>query len=168
MSREYFDTLKQYIGTLESKLNSKFRLDRVDYKQRVAICKDLQGLVAKNFEDRDLDNETQALLIDRIIPYVSRVIRWEDNPVNAQKQMEVLKDMYRMAARLSLKHFILFYEWDWGEKTKFLEPRQDVLTGYCHYLQELVLNPDFLNVLAELPSGMRKVKTIKIIFNIDY
>lgn len=162
VNSEYFQTLKQYVATLKSKINTKAKYDKIDYKQRVSIVKDLQGLVAKNFEEKDHDRETENMLVDHVIPYVSKMIMWEDNPVNVPKQMEVLKDMYRMAARLSLKHFILFYEWDWSKKTKFLEPRQDVLTGYCHYLQELVLNPNFLNVLAELPSGMRKVKAIKI------
>ena len=161
VNSEYFQTLKQYIATLKSKINTKAKYDKIDYKQRVSIVKDLQGLAAKNFEEKDHDMETENMLVDHVIPYVSKMIMWEDNPVNVPKQMEVLKDMYRMAARLSLKHFILFYEWDWGEKTKFLEPRQDVLTGYCHYLQELVLNPNFLNVLAELPSGYGKSRLLK-------
>lgn len=151
MSREYFDTLKQYIGVLGMRLNTKERIYSQDYKQRVAICKDLQGLVAKNFEDKEYENETQELLTDKIIPYVSKVIRWEEDPVSAEKQMEVLKDMYRMAGKRSLKHFILFYEWDWGEKTKFFEPRQDILNGYCYYLQKLVTDARIFECFGGTP-----------------
>lgn len=73
--------------------------------------------------------------------------------------METLKLLYKLAGSISLKHFIIYYEWDWSDK--FLEPRIDILNGYCHYLEELILNENFLNVMAELPSGYGKSRLLK-------
>ena len=161
MNNEYLKTLIGYMTTLETKIKTKKAFDSIEFRQRYAIIKDLQGLVAKCLEDITIVDETVNVLIARTIPYVSRAIKWEDNVVNLPKYMEILKDMYRMAGRRSLKHFILYYEWDWAEKSKFFEPRQDILTGYCYYLQKIVLDPNFLNVLAMLPSGYGKSRLLK-------
>ena len=75
--------------------------------------------------------------------------------MSIEKGMETLKLLYKLAGSISLKHFIIYYEWDWSDK--FLEPRIDILNGYCHYLEELILNENFLNVMAELPSGYRQL-----------
>lgn len=66
-----------------------------------------------------------------------------------------------MAGSISLKHFVTYYEWEWDEKSKFLEPRLDILNGYCHYLEELIMNEKFLTVIAELPSGYGKSRLLK-------
>jgi predicted phage terminase large subunit-like protein len=153
----YYDTLLEYLNVLEKKHSNKNRIEALGYKQRMGIVNDLQGLVMKNMND----GEAQQVLVERVIPYISRIIRYENNIVNVPKQMDILKELYKVAAKRSLRHFVLYYEWDWDEKSKFLEPRQDILSGYCHYLEKMVLDETFLNLVTMLPSGYGKSRLLK-------
>ena len=153
----YYDTLLEYLNVLEKKHSNKKRIEALGYKQRMGIVSDLQGLVMKNMND----GEAQQVLVERVIPYISKIIRYENNIVNVPKQIDILKELYKVAAKRSLRHFVLYYEWDWDEKSKFLEPRQDILSGYCHYLERMVLDESFLNLVTMLPSGYGKSRLLK-------
>ena len=152
---EYLNVLDQYINTLINKFNTKEKINTLDFKQKISITKDLEGLVSKAYESDKNTSEFKSILIDKVIPYLNSFAKFDGNIVSLQKELETLKNLYRIAGSISLKHFIIYYEWDWDDK--FLEPRLDILSGYCHYLEKLVLEEDFLNVIAELPSGYRQI-----------
>lgn len=152
---ETIEVLKEYIEMLISKINTKERVNLLKHTEKTAIVKDLEGLVTKSSESDKNDPKFKEILIDEVIPYLNSFVKFDDNVVSMQKNMDILKNLYKIAGSISLKHFIIYYEWDWD--SKFLEPRLDILSGYCHYLEKLVLDEGFLNVIAELPSGYRQI-----------
>lgn len=160
MNNENLEVLDSYINVLWDKYSTKDSIESLPYKKRLSIVSDLEGLVNKNLEDSP-STEFKKVFLDKVIPYVTKLMSLEDNVVAISHEMESLKGMYRVAGSMSLKHFIIYYEWDWDNKQKFLEPRMDILSGYCHYLERLVLDPNFLNVIAELPSGYGKSRLLK-------
>lgn len=157
---EFLDTLKKYLMVLLKKYTKAEAIFSLDYKQRVGIFKDIQDLCDKAIiesqkaDDSSRIEECKALIERQAIPYLSKFIQIEDNVVAIQQEMEILKGIYRIMGKISLKHFIVFYEWDWEEKSKFYEPRQEILDGYCHYLEKLVIDPEFTDVIAMLPSRL--------------
>lgn len=156
---EYLEVLNKYISTLIEKMGTKRVISLLGYKEKISIYKDMEGLVAKTFESDKNSPIFKEILTTKIIPYLSKFLKLDENVVSIEKGLETLKNLYRMAGSISLKHFIIYYEWDWDDK--FLEPRLDILSGYCHYLEKLVLEEDFLNVIAELPSGYGKSRLLK-------
>jgi predicted phage terminase large subunit-like protein len=73
---------------------------------------------------------------------------------NRIKYHNNLEKAYKLSGRTDLESFIIYYEWE--EKDKFYEPRYEVLSGYCYYLNKMVFDPEFEGIVANLPSGWGK------------
>ena len=126
----------------------------MSYKKRIPQ-KELYELVLK--ANRLLENvETDIkrsgeLVIKRYIPILNDLIMFEIDPKRKYDYIQFLKNCYKIASRVSLRHYFVYREW--GEKSQFYKPRRKMLEGYIHYLQEIDSNPVFEWLIVCMPSG---------------
>ena len=117
MTNDYLGTLKKYIEVLIKKFNTEKAINSIDYNTKTAITSDIESLVkqihgqAKSYADGG--KEYKELLIKKVIPFISRFISLDMNNVSKQEGLDILKNLYKYAGSMSLKHFIIYYEWDW-------------------------------------------------------
>lgn len=70
---EYLSTLDKYITTLITKINTKSKINKIPYAQKISIANDLEGLSAKAFEtDKNAPN-FKEIFLGKVIPYLSRI-----------------------------------------------------------------------------------------------
>lgn len=98
--------------------------------------------------------------INKYIPLLELLLKLDNNQEHAFFYEKCLKNAYKLSARVSFEHYMIFREWD--EKDKFFMPRYNIMKGYAHYLQELTMNPKFETVIFNAPSGYGKTYPEKI------
>ena len=152
------ETIEEILSLLER--NFKFSyVEKLSYENIYEMMQDL-FLLFKNFEK--YVKECGLLTIKRYIPLLDLLIKVDDNKEHAIEYEKQLKYAYKMGARISLEHYMIYREWDEPEKEKFFEPRYNILVGYMHYLQELECNPNFHTLIFNAPSGYGKTYPKKI------
>ena len=72
---DYIKVLSQYTNTLISKFNTKENIDKLDYKQKVGIIKDIEGLVFKCYENDKNNPIFKEIFLDKVIPYLARFFK---------------------------------------------------------------------------------------------
>ena len=113
-----------------------------------------------NFEQNT--QECGELVVKRYIPLLDLLIAIDKNYNHLVEYEKHLKNAYKLGARVSLEHYMVYREWNEPEKEKFFEPRYNILVGYMHYLQELECNPNFTTLIFNAPSGYGKSYPKKI------
>lgn len=152
------ETIEEILSLLER--NFKFSyVEKLSYENIYEMMQDL-FLLFKSFEK--YVKECGLLTIKRYIPLLDLLIKVDDNKEHAIEYEKQLKYAYKMGARISLEHYMVYREWDEPEKEKFFEPRYNILVGYIHYLQELECNPNFHTLIFNAPSGFGKTYPKKI------
>ncbi len=147
------ETIEEILSLLER--NFKFSyVEKLSYEDIYEMMQDLFSLF-KSFEK--YVKECGLLTIKRYIPLLDLLIKVDDNKEHAIEYEKQLKYAYKMGARISLEHYMVYREWDEPEKEKFFEPRYNILVGYMHYLQELECNPNFHTLIFNAPSGYGKL-----------
>ncbi len=92
--------------------------------------------------------------IGTLIPFLQKVLLTEKDEERSQKYYEMYKNSHGYAARRSLEHFILFYEWDWDKPDKLLENRYEILMPFIYYLNKMTFDNNLQYVLASyMPSA---------------
>ena len=132
---------------------------KISFEDIFEMMKDLYSLFL-NFEDNI--KECGELVIKRYIPLLDLLVQIDTNPNHYQEYAKHLKYAYKLGARISLEHYMVYREWDEPEKEKFFEPRYNILAGYIHYLQELECNPNLRVLIFNAPSGYGKTYPKKI------
>ena len=59
------------------------------------------------------------LVINKYIPLLNLIVKLDTHIDRKVKYSELLKTAYRIGARISLEHFMIYYDWD--NKDKFYE-----------------------------------------------
>ena len=126
---------------------------KISFEEIFEMMKDLYVLF-NNFEDNV--QECGEIVIKKYIPLLDLLIQVDNNHNHLIEYEKHLKNAYKLAARVSLEHYMVYREWDEPEKEKFFEPRYNILAGYIHYLQELECNPEFRTLIFNAPSGYGK------------
>ena len=126
---------------------------KISFEEIFEMMKDLYVLF-NNFEDNV--QECGEIVIKKYIPLLDLLIQVDNNHNHLIEYEKYLKNAYKLAARVSLEHYMVYREWDEPEKEKFFEPRYNILAGYIHYLQELECNPEFRTLIFNAPSGYGK------------
>lgn len=127
-------------------------------KKRIPL-NELHELVLK--ANRLLENvesdikRSSELVIKRYIPILNNLMLVETDPKRKYDYINSLKNCYKIASRVSLRHYFVYREW--GEKSQFYKPRRKMLEGYIHYLQEIDSNPVFEWLIVCMPSGYGKL-----------
>ena len=157
-SKKIYETIDELLTILEN--NFRYSYGRkIPMKDVFEMVKDINVLTI-NFEKNV--KECGKLVIKRFIPLLDLLIKIDTDPNHFPEYEKMLKNAYKIGARISLEHYMVYREWDEPEKEKFFEPRYRILIGYIHYLQELECNPNFHTLIFNAPSGFGKTYPKKI------
>ena len=157
-SKKIYETLDELLTILEN--NFRYSYGRkIPMKDVFEMVKDINVLTI-NFEKNI--KECGKLVIKRFIPLLDLLIKIDTDANHFPEYEKMLKNAYKLGARISLEHYMVYREWDEPEKEKFFEPRYRILIGYIHYLQELECNPNFHTLIFNAPSGYGKTYPKKI------
>ena len=156
--KEIYNAIDKTLTILENNFRYKFG-QKITYDEVFEMMKDLYVLFC-NYEENQ--KECGNIAIKRYIPLLDLLIVIDTNPNHLQEYNNQLKYAYKISARVSLEHYMVYREWDEPEKDKFFEPRYNILIGYMHYLQELECNPNFRVLIFNAPSGYGKTYPKKI------
>ena len=157
-SKEIYETIDRILTILENNFRYSFG-KKISFEEIFEMMKDLYALFC-NFEKNI--KACGELATKRYIPLLDLLVRVDTNPNHRVEYVKYLKNAYKLGARVSLEHYMVYREWDEPEKEKFFEPRYNILCGYIHYLQELECNPNFLTLIFNAPSGYGKTFPKKI------
>ena len=157
-SNDIYKAIDQTLTILENNFRYQFG-KKISYEEIYEMMKDLYILFT-NFEENV--QKCGELAIKRYIPLLDLLVSIDNNTNHLVEYNKHLKYAYKIGARVSLEHYMVYREWDEPEKEKFFEPRYNILVGYIHYLQELECNPKFLTLIFNAPSGYGKTYPKKI------
>ncbi|WP_440337020.1 hypothetical protein [Megamonas funiformis] len=132
---------------------------KISFDEVFEMMNDLYVLF-NNFEQNT--QECGELVVKRYIPLLDLLIAIDKNYNHLVEYEKHLKNAYKLGARVSLEHYMVYREWNEPEKEKFFEPRYNILVGYMHYLQELECNPNFTTLIFNAPSGYGKTYPKKV------
>ena len=155
---EIYKAIDKTLTILENNFKYQFG-KKITYEEIFEMMKDLYILFTNFEENRAKCGE---LAVKRYIPLLDLLVTLDNNTTHLIEYNKELKYAYKIAARISLEHYMVYREWDEPEKDKFFEPRYNILIGYIHYLQELECNPNFLTLIFNAPSGYGKTYPKKI------
>lgn len=154
--------IKKAIEQALTILENNFRYSygsKISFDEIFEMMKDLYALFS-NYESEKQDCGEKV--IKRYIPLLDLLVKVDTNPNHLVEYEKQLKNAYKLGARISLEHYMVYREWEKPEKEKFFEPRYTILNGYVHYLQELETNPKFTTLIFNAPSGYGKTFPKKI------
>ena len=152
----------RYIDETLTILENNFRYNygqKISYEEIFEMMKDLYALFC-NFEKHT--KECGQLAIKRYIPLLDLLVKIDNNTNHLAEYDKQLKYAYKLGARISLEHYFVYREWEFSEKDKFFAPRFPAICGYIHFLQEIVLNPKFTDLVFNAPAGFGKTFPEKI------
>lgn len=156
--KDIYEAIKQILTILEQNFKYKFG-KKLPFEDIYALMKDLNTLI-NNFQESV--KTCGHVVTKRYIPLLDLLIKIDTNQQRVVEYLSYLKNAYKLGARVSLEHYMIYREWDEPEKEKFFEPRYNILQGYIHYLQELECNPNFRTLIFNAPSGYGKTYPKKI------
>ena len=156
--KEIFETIDKSLTIIRNNFKYSYG-KKITYDELFEMIKDLYVLF-QNYESNV--KSCGELVIKRFIPILDLLIKIDTNPNHLIEYNNILKYAYKLGARVSLEHYMVYREWDELEKEKLFEPRYNILVGYIHYLQELECNPNFLWLIFNCPSGYGKTYPKKI------
>lgn len=152
-NKKLYNAIDKTLNILENNFRYKFG-KKMSFEEVFLTMEDLNTLF-NNFESNT--KLCGNLVIKRYIPLLDLLIKVDSNYKHLLKYNEMLKNAYKLGARVSLEHYMVYREWSEPEKEKFFEPRYNILCGYIHYLQELETSPDFHTLIFNAPSGYGKL-----------
>ena len=100
------------------------------------------------------------LVITRYIKLINLMLSLETRKSKLIEYHNQLKNAYKLAARVSLEHFLIYYEWDLTDKV--YEPRVNILEGYVHFLNTMCYNRKIKKLIVNMPSGYGKTRPEKM------
>ena len=148
---ELITVIKRTIYSIEATLKKNIKQER--YKQNIfEVMKDL----ALEFEEYGAIDKIECgkLAIKNYIPLINLLIKVETNLDRIYEYHQQLENAYKLAARVSLEHFIIYMEW--YSEDKLLEPRFNILNSYVYYLNKMCFDQSFGGMIVNLPSGYGK------------
>jgi len=151
-SKQIYEAIDETLTILRNNFKYSFG-KKITYDEIFEMMKDLYALFC-NFESNT--KICGELAIAKYIPLLDLLIKIDTNSNHLIEYEKHLKNAYKLGARISLEHYMVYREWDEPENEKFFEPRYNILCGYIHYLQELECNPDFKTLIFNAPSGYGK------------
>lgn len=156
--QQLFEMIDKTLNVLENNFKNR-ATNKIPISDTFSMVKDLYVLFT-NFEK--YTKECGKIIIKRYIPLLDFLIKFDNDDTHLVEYNKLLKYSYKLGARISLEHYMVYREWDIPEKEKLFEPRYEILVGYIHYLEEIVLNPRFYTLIFNCPSGYGKTYPEKI------
>ena len=155
---EIANNIDQLLTILEN--NFKYEnTKKIPFEDIFDMVKDIKVLLM-NYESKT--RECGIFVVKRYIPILNLLLKVDNNNEHLREYYDILKYAYKLGARVSLEHYMVYREWEEPDKEKFFQPRYNILSGYIHYLQELECNPKFTTLIFNAPSGYGKTYPKKI------
>lgn len=156
--KELYTAIDKTLTILENNFRYNYG-EKISFEEVYEMMKDLY-ILFQNFEKSTA--KCGELAIKRYIPLLDLLVKVDNNSNHFVDYDKMLKYGYKIGARVSLEHYMVYREWNEPEKEKFFEPRYNILSGYIHYLQELECNPNFHTLIFNAPSGYGKTFPKKV------
>jgi hypothetical protein len=153
---QIYDAIDQTLTILENNFRYSYG-KKIPFTDIFEMVKDLY-LLFNNYE-----NETKKcgkLVIKRFIPLLDLLVVVDNNPNHYEEYTKILKYAYKLGARVSLEHYMVYREWE--DKEKFFAPRFRIMQGYIHFLDRIETDPHFELLIANMPSGYGKTYPEKV------
>ena len=156
---EIKDIIEKTIETIEKEITSKKNSkDLFDLNKIFMFLKDLFDLF-NVYYTLDIFSCCK-IIINKYIPILNFVIKIDKDLARLNEYSNILKESYRKGARISLEHFMIYYDWD--SKDKFYENRVDILEGFVYYLNSMAYTRKVKLLIVNMPSGWGKTRTVKM------
>lgn len=155
--------LLAYINKYLYLLNKNFSVHtkkKIPYKDLHDIYTDLNNLFNEYFILNQV--ECSKLVLEKYINLLNTIIKLDNNPNYSNDYAFFIKNAYRMGARTSFEHYMIYREWEDAKEDKFFAPRYNAILGYIHYLEEIAKNPNFRLIIFNAMSGFGKTFPEKI------
>lgn len=157
-NKEIYKTIDEILTILENNFRYSYG-QKISFEEIFEMMKDLYCLL-NNFETNT--KECGEISIKRYIPLLDLLVKIDNNSKHYIEYDKMLKYAYKLGARVSLEHYFVYREWEMTEKERFFAPRYPAISGYIHFLQEIVLNPKFTDLVFNAPAGFGKTFPEKI------
>jgi hypothetical protein len=135
---KYYDAINDLLTILENNYRYSYG-KKISFEEVFEMMEDLY-ILFQNVEKNT--KKTGDIIVKRYIPLLDLLIKVDRNTKHTAKYDEILKYSYKLGARVSLEHYMVYREWDIPENEKFFEPRYNILVGYMHYLQVYLCSLD--------------------------
>lgn len=149
--------IEDIISTLEKNFK-KTKENRLPLDKIFPFMKDLKNLF-DNYSEVDRKG-CGKLVITKYIKLINLMITLETDQKRLIEYHDHLKNAYKLAARVSLEHFLIYYEWDLEDKV--YEKRVDILEGYVYFLNSMAYNRKIRKLIVNMPSGYGKTRPEKM------
>lgn len=149
--RNMIDKILNTVGSMFTRGNKMPKLDNI-----LPILCDLKELF-NQYSQLNV-KECGKLVINRYIKLLNLMITLEVNNERRAEYCSQLENAYMLAGRVSLEHFIIYYEWN--EDDKLLEKRYPILQAYVYYLNKMCFDETFEGMIVNLPSRIWKIKSM--------
>lgn len=157
-NKDIYNLIDKTLTILENNFRYQYG-QKIPYEEIFEMMQDLYKLF-NNFEKNT--KTCGELAVKRYIPLLDLLIKIDNNIQHGVEYDKMLKYAYKLGARVSLEHYFVYREWEAPEKQKFFAPRYPAICGYIHFLQEIVLNPNFTDLIFNAPAGFGKTYPEKI------
>lgn len=145
--------LDELEGNFKKKKKEQITMDNI-----FTLMKDLKALFSTYSE---LDRKgCGRLVITRYIKLINLMLNIEIRQNRLAEYHDQLKNAYKLAARVSLEHFLIYYEWDSDDKV--YEKRVNILEGYVYFLNTMCYNRKIRKLIVNMPSGYGKTRPEKL------
>ena len=148
---EIRDTIDNVISAIDANFlgDSSKKLGVIELFELMSYLKSLFDIYT------DLNTtECGKLVIKRYINLINFLMERETDSLRIKEYLNQLENAYKLAARISLEHFAIYY--DWNNEEKLLEDRYEILEGFAYYLNKMAHDRTFLGIICNLPSGYGK------------
>ena len=156
--KEVYNAIDNILNILEHNFRYNYG-KKISFQEIFEMMKDLY-LLFNSYEKNT--KECGEIVIKRYIPLLDLLVEIDNNTTHLQEYDKQLKYAYKLGARVSLEHYMVYREWEESPDNKFFEPRYKIMQGYVHFLQEIETNPKFEFLIANMPSGYGKTFPEKI------
>lgn len=154
--KEIYNAIDKILTILENNFRYSYG-EKISFEEIFEMMQDLRDLFF-NFEEST--KECGKLAVKRYIPLLDLLVKIDNNTNHLIEYEKQLKNAYKLAARVSLEHYMVYREWD--DEEGFFKIRYKIMQGYIHYLDEIETNPNFELLIANMPSGYGKTYPEKI------
>ena len=156
--KEIYKAIDNILNILENNFRYSYG-KKISFQEIFEMMKDLY-LLFNSYEKNT--KECGEIVIKRYIPLLDLLVEIDKNNQHIQEYDKQLKYAYKLGARVSFEHYMVYREWEDDPESKFFEPRYKIMQGYIHFLQEIETNPKFEFLIANMPSGYGKTYPEKI------
>lgn len=162
MTNEYEPKqIKALICNILNEIEANFKRPKakmLPMKDIYTIMLDLKSLfnIYSNLDKKDCGK----IVIKRYIKLINLMITLEKEGSKLVEYHDQLKNAYKLAARVSLEHFLIYFEWDSDDKV--YEKRINILQGYVYFLNTMCYNRKIRKLIVNMPSGYGKTRPEKL------